>query len=107
MKTLRCPRCGTWPVTEISVPTGVDGAGFTTVNRIVRCPRCGNKLQGDPSDGAFLEALAAWKADLDELAGTETDDELDGDESDEQPEVHAADDGLAGDTSDDDERTDA
>ncbi len=67
MKTLRCPQCNVWPAADWSIPTGIDAAGFTTVTRIVRCPACGHKLEGDPRDGAFLRRLAAWKVDIEDL----------------------------------------
>ncbi|HWU90615.1 MAG TPA: hypothetical protein VN253_25290 [Kofleriaceae bacterium] len=67
MKILRCPRCGVWPATDISIPKGKDAAGFTTVTQLVRCPGCGNSIQGDPRDGAFQQILAQWKANLEEM----------------------------------------
>lgn len=71
MKTLRCPLCLTWPATDISIPNGVDKAGFTTVLRMVRCPNCGNLLKGDPREGSFLNDLAEWKVDLESLTEEE------------------------------------
>lgn len=67
MKTLRCPLCGVWPVTDVSVPRGKDAAGFTTVTREVRCPGCGHSLEGDPSTTEFSNALSEWKASLEDL----------------------------------------
>lgn len=67
MKILRCPRCGVWPATDIRIPKGKDAAGFTTVDQYVRCPGCGNEIEGDPGDGAFQRILAAWKANLEDM----------------------------------------
>lgn len=67
MKILRCPKCGSYPVTEISTPNGVDAAGFTTVTKFVSCNKCGNTLEGDPRNGEFLNSLAAWKVNLEDM----------------------------------------
>lgn len=67
MKTLRCPKCGVYPATEISVPNGVDAAGFTTVKKIIRCPGCGHSIEGDPRDGRFLNNIGQWKVNLENM----------------------------------------
>jgi len=72
MKILRCPRCGAWATTDVSNPTGVDAAGFTTVTRYVRCPGCSNKIEGDPRTADFLNALAEWKVSYEDLQEPES-----------------------------------
>ena len=67
MKTLRCPSCGVWPATDVSYPTGTNAAGFATVTRVVRCPGCGNQMEGDPRTTAFANELSTWKANLEDL----------------------------------------
>jgi hypothetical protein len=67
MKILRCPRCGVWPATEALVPIGVDSGGFTIAKQVVRCPGCGNKIEGNTRDGAFQAVLAGWTANLEDM----------------------------------------
>lgn len=89
MKVLRCPRCGVWPATDSSMPTGTDAAGFTTVTRTVRCPGCGHIVEGDSRSAAFLNELAEWKVNYEELQ--EPEDEP-APEEEEEPAAAAAED---------------
>ena len=43
-------------------------------------PRCAWHTPRDSGGAAFLEPLAAWKADLEDLVGDDTDDEVEDDE---------------------------
>lgn len=64
MKTLRCPRCGTYPANVFNDPNGKDVLGFTMVIRRVVCSKCGNRVEGEPGSRAYQDAIAPWWVDL-------------------------------------------